>query len=130
MSHYVEYSRRLAGLPIVEQDTLAKYAAMENVNADAMSEVLTNFDRNEYYIKAACGSTIGSFFLTAMLDAHHGQIAVLTAHWIADPYRNNHKIHKLILWYVKQFCKTLGLRKYQRTVNLSSSRQLLITKEV
>ena len=127
---YVEYHRRRACQPIVEQRTLAKYAEMEGTDANAVSEVLTSLDRCEYYIKNHEGVTIGSFFLTSMLDAHHGKIAVLTAHWIADGFRNEREVHRAILWYVKRFCTTLGLRKYQRTVNLSSSRQLLITKEV
>lgn len=129
-NYYVEYHRCMACRPIVEQRTLAKYAEMEQQDANKMSEVLTSLDRNEYYIKNKQGVTIGSFFLSAMLDAHHGKIAVMTAHWIAEEYRNEREIHRAILWYIKRFCQTLGLKKYQRTVNLSSSRQLLITKEV
>lgn len=128
--YFVEYHRQRACHPIVEQRTLAKYAEMERRDANAVSAVLTSFDRNEYYIKTAEGVTIGSFFLTCQEDMHYGKIAVLAAHWIADTHRNDPAIHRLVLWYVKRFCKTLGLRKYQRTVNLSSSRQLLITKEV
>lgn len=127
---YVEYHRQRACHPIVEQRTLVKYAESEQVDANVVSEILTGFERNEYYIKATDGTTIGSFFLTTMLDAHQGKIAVLAAHWIDKPFRNDREIHKMILWYVKRFCETLGLRKYQRTVNLSSSRQLIITKEV
>ena len=128
--YFVEYHRQRACHPIVEQRTLANYAALEHCDANEVSKVLTSFDRNEYYIKTPEGVTIGSFFLTAQCDMHHGNIAVLAAHWIDKPFRNDPAIHRLVVWYVKRFCKTLGLRKYQRTVNLSPSRQLLITKEV
>lgn len=128
--YFVEYHRQRACHPIVEQRTLANYAALEHHDANAVSEVLTSFDRNEYYIKTAEGVTIGSFFLTAQTDMHFGKIAVLAAHWIDKPFRKDPAIHRLVVWYIKRFCKTLGLTKYQRTVNLSSSRQLLITKEV
>ena len=129
-NYYVEYHRRRACQPIVEQRTLANYAALEHQDANKVSEVLTSLDRCEYYIKTTDGVTVGSFFLTSMMDAHHGKIAVLAAHWVDKPFRNEREIHRAILWYVKRFCTTLGLTKCQRTVNLSSSRQLLITKEV
>ena len=129
---YVDSHRRNAGQCIVESSTLGAYCHYEGIRSPTMiADILESHDRFEYYIKdSLTDRTIGSFFLTIMEDMHHGKMAILAAHWVALPYRNDIKIHREVMFYVKRFCDTFGVTKYQRTVNLSSYRQLLITKEV
>lgn len=129
MSYFIEYHRRKAGHSIVDQDALRLYCQVYQQLPHRVEGVLNCYDRVEYYIRDAEGRTVGSFFLVACEDMHYGKIAVMSAHWVR-PEARNRKTHKLIMWYVKRFCQTHGLTHYQRTVNLSSSRQLLITKEV
>ena len=126
---YVEYHRRKDGQGIVNYDALDLYCELYNQKPAKVSNVLTSFDRVEYYIYNKDGEILGSFFLTACEDMHHGKVAVLAAHWIRPKARCK-ELHRLVMWYVKRFCATHGIRKYQRTINVSSSRQLLITKEV
>lgn len=126
---YIEYHRRKDGQGIVNYDALELYCKQYNQKNDKIVNVLSSFDRVEYYIYNKDGEIQGSFFLTACEDMHHGKVAVLAAHWIR-PMARCKELHRLVMWYVKRFCATHGIRKYQRTINVSSSRQLLITKEV
>lgn len=129
MSYFIEYHRRKANEAIVDYEALRAYCMIYNQTEQRVYDVLTTFARVEYYIRDSEGQCLGAFFLTACEDMHHGNIAVMSAHWL-KPQARNRKVHKLVMWYVKRFCMTHGITKYQRTVNLSSSRQLLITKEV
>lgn len=128
--YYVEYHRRDMDDAIVEETALQDYCDSEGQNLEHVREVLMSLPRVEYYIKVENGTTIGSFFLIANLDMHHGQVAIMAANWVSRSWRGDREIQKLILWYVKRFCQTFGLRKYQRSKHVSDSIQIQITKEV
>lgn len=127
---YVEYHKRSDGECVVEQDTLQLYSQIQSQHLSNTHEVLSSCPRVEYYIKDSEGSTVGCFMLMHSLDMHHGPVAVFAAHWISPMHRRKPEIHRLVMWYLKRFCTTFGVTKYQRSRHLSPTVQIQITKEV
>lgn len=127
---YVEYHKRDADMDIVENDVMQRYCQVQSQSANRVSEVLESCPRVEYYVKDREGNTVAVFFLMYTLDMHHGPVAMFCADWVLPLYRRNREIHKLRMWYLKRFCQTFGVTKYQRSKHLSSNVQVQITKEV
>lgn len=128
--YYVEYHRCKEGQPITEYTTLVTYCEIQSQNLSHVNEVLVSCPRVEYYVKDSDGTTVAVFFLMRTLDMHHGPVAMFCADWTHPRYRRTREIHTLRMWYLKRFCQTYGLKKYQRSRHVSGSIQIQITKEV
>lgn len=135
--YYVEYHRMKERQHIVEQDTLRQYAGTlwhdpKSVDAqrNRTNDVISSCPRVEYYVKDSEGKTVACFILMRTLDMHHGETALFCADWIHPAHRRKREIHELRKWYLKRFCTTFGLKKYQRSKHLSPTVQIQITKEV
>lgn len=127
---YVEYHKRSDGDAIVEGETLTKYCLIQGQNMDRVATVLESCPRVEYYVKDEGGLTVAVFFLMHTLDMHHGPVAMFCADWVTPQHRHTREIHKLRMWYLKRFCETFGVTKYQRSRHISDTHQIQITKEV
>lgn len=127
---YVEYHKRDSDTAIVEFNTLERYCWIQSQCIHSVSEVLESCPRVEYYVKDREGDTVAVFFLMHTTDMHHGPVAMFCADWVVPKCRRNREIHKLRMWYLKRFCQTFGVTKYQRSRHLSSTHQIQITKEV
>lgn len=127
---YVEYHKRASETAIVEKDVVSHYCTVQSQNANRVTEVLESCPRVEYYVKDKEGTTVAVFFLMHTLDMHHGPVAMFCADWVTPLLRGNREIHKLRMWYLKRFCQTFNVTKYQRSKHLSSNVQIQITKEV
>lgn len=127
---FVEYHKRDSGFGIVEPDTMQTYCRVQCQNVVHVTEVLESCPRVEYYVKDGEGKTVAVFFLMYSMDMHHGPVAMFCADWIHPMHRRNREIHKLRMWYLKRFCSTFNVKKYQRSKHLSPTVQIQITKEV
>lgn len=128
--YFIEYHKRDADMAIVEDDALKTYCTIQGQHITNTREVLESCPRVEYYIKDREGKTVGVFFLMYTLDMHHGNVAMFCADWVMPLYRKDRELHKLRMWYLKRFCSTFGLKKYQRSKHISPTVQVQITKEV
>lgn len=127
---YVEYHKRSDSDDVVEKETLSAYCSIQGQRAHVVYEVLKSCPRVEYYVKDREGNTVAVFFLIHTLDMHHGPVAMFCADWVAPLHRHTREIHKLRMWYLKRFCESFGVTKYQRSRHISDTRQIQITKEV
>lgn len=131
MSFDVYYYKVPEGTEVVHKDEAARYAKAEGQDLEKVLDVISSMDRCEYYVcKKGTFEVVSMFSLTVVDDMHHGRLAAFLADFTFKEYRDNKELAKTRMWYLKRFCETLGLKKYQRSRHLSESRQLVITKEV
>lgn len=131
MSFDVYYYKVSEGTEVVHKGEAARYAEAECQDLERVLDVTSSMDRCEYYVcKKGTLEVVSIFFLTVVDDMHHGRLAAFLADFTFKEYRDNKELIKTRMWYLKRFCETLGLKKYQRSRHLTESRQLVITKEV
>ncbi|QOC54763.1 hypothetical protein [Aeromonas phage T7-Ah] len=131
MSYDVHYYKVSAGTEVVHKDDAERYAKAEGQDLERILDVISSMDRVEYYVcKKGTFEVVSMFALTVLEDMHHGKLAAFLADFTFEEYRNLGELAKTRMWYLKRFCETYGLTKYQRSHHLSESRQLVITKEV
>lgn len=131
MSYDVYFYKVSEGMQVVRRDEAERYAKAEGQNLETVLDVLESMDRMEFYVtREGTLDVVSMFAITMVDDMHHGRVAAFLADFTFSEYRNDTELNKLRMWYMKRFCETFGLKKYQRYRHISESRQMVITKEV
>ena len=107
---------------------LETYCKLEGQDISLVKDVIESQNRLECYIVDNQGVT-GCIMLTLCTDMHHGLICCVLAEYILPEYRT-HKYLRDVVDVIKKYCKKNNVTKYQRSVHISPTTQLLKTKEV
>lgn len=130
MAYFVEQHRRPEGSDIVHTSFLETYCETEGQQSELVDMLLTGFDRIEYYFRDREGRIVANMMLIIELDMHHGKVAMMLAHFVLPECRGDYSLHCLMMKYVRIFCRTFGIRKYQRSIHVSETEQRVITKTI